>query len=166
MTFLPASINNYLDWLRGFTAAGGKITHYYDRDFASDEFVVAVDDFATWGELGAAAKRIIVPAGIRHRGGDRGHNRIYLLAGYEKRADVVPVYRDVDFLTIPGAVDAKRFQEAEDRKIVADAEHTHIDERLIRLEQAEERLERERVQLADDRAQFDMEVAAWRARHA
>jgi hypothetical protein len=63
-------------------------------------------DFTTGGECGAAAAQIIVPPGIHHAGGARGHNALYQ-AGTEATlaGHAVPVFSDPEFTALPGVPD-------------------------------------------------------------
>lgn len=96
-----ASLGEYIDFLRVYFASGGSASHYYDYPFAQHKFLIATRDFRTGGECGSLSQQIIVPAGIRHIGGDLGHNTLYLFDGPVVVGGFVPVYSDAAFGQFP-----------------------------------------------------------------
>lgn len=113
-TFRLARVSEYVDWLRGHLAGGGQITHAYDYPIARADFLLARSDFTTGGECGTDAAQIVVPAGVRHLGGDLGHNNLFFMDGFTctGRA-IVPVYADPEFDALPGVREARDLAKAE-----------------------------------------------------
>ncbi|MFD6334895.1 hypothetical protein ACFWGI_35705 [Streptomyces niveus] len=114
--FREATIGEYVDWLKSWIAAGNEPTHYYDYPFARWTWLTAVRDFETGGECGAQSVNIIVPPGIRHRNGDLGHNKLYLLDGPVLRGTSVPIFSNPTFATLPGIAEFTTRQQKEDRE--------------------------------------------------
>jgi hypothetical protein len=109
--FRPARVSEYVDWLRGYLAGGGEITHAYD--YRLNGFLVACRDFSTGGECGVNAAQIVVPAGVRHTGGDLGHNSLYFMDGFTERGHgFVPIFADPEFDALPGVAEAREAEEA------------------------------------------------------
>lgn len=105
-TFRQATIGEYIDWLRGHLAQGGQITHVYDYPLPG--FLTAQRDFTTGGECGTDSRQIVVPANVRHRGGDLGHNNLFFMDGFTCAGlAIVPVYADPEFNAVPGIDDAR-----------------------------------------------------------
>ncbi len=100
--FEPAPLDWYVAWLRGYLRAGGQITHVYDYPYSRVRFVLAARDFTTGGECGASARNILVPAGIRHLGGARGHCNLYFEKRHTLEGNLVPAYSDPAFAALPG----------------------------------------------------------------
>lgn len=98
--FRSATIDDYVGWLTRWLTAGNRPTHYYDYPFNGRSWLVALRNFETGGECGAAAAEIIVPQGLRHAGGELGHNNLYLHEGPELRGGWVPVYSDPVFVDL------------------------------------------------------------------
>lgn len=105
--FAPAPLDLYIEWLRGHVANGGRITHAYDYPFSRWGFLTAKRHFTTDGECGSQAVAIIAPSGVRHLGGNLGHNKLYFMDGFEQRGGLVPVYADPEFDALPGVADAR-----------------------------------------------------------
>lgn len=105
-TTVPATIDQYAAWLRGYIKHGGKPTHFYDypfKDFryaASGPLVVESDY-----EYGANSREIIVARGVETRrthpaGHFDGwaHTSLYFMHGYRtNKPGFVPVYSDPEF---------------------------------------------------------------------
>lgn len=105
MKFRAATTTEYVEWLKGYLANGGRITHYYDRPFPAERFLYAVQSFVLADERGSVAREIIVPKGIRFSG-DLGHNRLYIMKGFEAIGHSVPVFGDREFHDLPGYQEA------------------------------------------------------------
>ena len=121
-TFWLAPIGLYVDWLRGYIAAGGKPTHCYDYHYSS-RFYVAKGDFTTGGECGAFARDVLVPEGVRHLGGDLGHNKLFFFDGFQTPTPRwVPIYCDTEFLALPGIIEFIAEQEKASRAFWAEQE--------------------------------------------
>lgn len=95
--FRTAAVDDYVEWLTRWLAAGNQPTHYYEYPFNNRSWLVALKDFTTGGECGSAAVQIVAPPGIRHAGGDLGHNNLYFQEGPDQRGDWVPIYSDPAF---------------------------------------------------------------------
>lgn len=113
--FEPLPLDRYLAWLRGYLAAGGKITQFSAHPYPADRLLLATRDFTTGGECGARARDILVPAGIRHLGGGLGHCNLYFDAGSRSRPHAegrdgpsVTAYSDPGFHELPGYQEARR----------------------------------------------------------
>lgn len=103
--FHLAPLGLYLEWLRGYFAAGGAPTHYYDYRYSS-RFHVVTGDFTTGGECGAFARAVLVPAGVQHLGGRLGHNNLFFFDGFRTSDPPwVPIYCDEEFLVLQGIVE-------------------------------------------------------------
>lgn len=98
----PATLDEYLTWLRAWLDAGNQPTHAYNYPWSRQTWLTASRDFTLGGECGANAVHIVVPAGIRHAGGGLGHNQLYFADGPEQRGGVVPVFADPQFEALPG----------------------------------------------------------------
>jgi hypothetical protein len=104
MAFRPATVTEYIAWLRPWLAAGNQPTHYYDYPWARWTWLTAEKDFTTGGECGANAVHIIVRPGVRHAGGGIGHNQLYFLDGTKQVGGQIPIFTDADFTDLPGVV--------------------------------------------------------------
>ena len=91
-----ATVKEYADWLEGFLARGGKITHSYGYDM-SDRVHIIRRDIDLPGLHGARSLRIIVPKGVKANFSAIGHGALYFMEGYQVAStfSVVPVYADV-----------------------------------------------------------------------
>lgn len=121
----PATLDEYLIWLRSWIDAGHAPTHAYDYPWARQDWFTATRDFRLGGECGVDAVRILVQPGLRHTGGSLGHNQLYFADGPEQRGCVVPVFSDPAFGMLPGVrefVTAKRAEEAAWRQEAEDRE--------------------------------------------
>ena len=98
----PATLDEYLTWLRAWLDAGHQPTHAYDYPWSRWRWLTATGDFRLGGECGADAVQILVQPGVQHVGGELGHNRLYLLDGTDQRGDFVPVFSDPVFELLPG----------------------------------------------------------------
>ncbi|GAA3852328.1 hypothetical protein GCM10023084_03170 [Streptomyces lacrimifluminis] len=111
----PATLDEYLIWLRAWLDAGNQPTHAYDYPWAQRTWLTATRDFRLGGECGSDAVHILVQPGIRHVGGGLGHNNLYLADGPEQRGGTVPVFSDPAFEMLPGV---REFIADERRKTV------------------------------------------------
>ena len=69
----PATEREYKDWLAGYMAAGGAVTHRYDYPFPEERFFVALQSFVIpEGVCGASSFSVIVPSdlAVNHEGFD------------------------------------------------------------------------------------------------
>lgn len=98
----PATLDEYLLWLRAWLDAGNQPTHAYDYPWARQRWLTATRDFHLGAEHGSHAVHIIVPAGLQWAGGERGHNELYFMDGPEQRGYFVPVFSDPGFELLPG----------------------------------------------------------------
>lgn len=116
---VPLSVHEYAVWLREHMAQGGTITHAYDYPYerVADRMFRAVRDFRTGGECGAAAVHVLPSRGVRHLGGDLGHNVIFSLDGTS--GWMVAVYADAVFDGIPGVREARDAQARSDQEFRA-----------------------------------------------
>lgn len=119
--FQALPLDRYAAWLRGYLEYGGKITHVYDYPYARRRFLLATRNFTTGGECGAAAREILVPAGIRHLGGGLGHCSLYFEDGPALKGNFVPAYSNPVFTGLPGY--AKAVTEAQAQKAAFEARH-------------------------------------------
>lgn len=101
---IPATIHQYLLWMEGFIAEGGKPTHFYDYPFDRPTWLYTSLDFAVNGECGARSQNVIVEAGATVLNpnpwkpfGGYGHNHLYLMDGFRVIGDWVPLYSDHEF---------------------------------------------------------------------
>jgi len=100
----PAVLWQYIEWLRGFVANGGRPTHSYDYRFGRSSWLYAPHEFAVNGECGARSMHVILENGARVLNpnpwkpfGGYGHNTLYLLDGFELRGHWVPIYVNPEF---------------------------------------------------------------------
>lgn len=112
--FRGSTVDEYVEWLKAWLAAGHRPTHYFPYPFTTWTWLTAQQDFTTGGECGALAVHIIVPPGIRHTGGDLGHNCLYFLDGPRVKGHTMPVFSDPVFKTL-GINDFIAEQQARDR---------------------------------------------------
>jgi len=100
-----ATAQDYKDWLAGYLRNGGRPTHFSDSPVSCrNDFYVATSDFHLVPLYGAAAIKIIVPAGIRVRlldasesFGGYGHNELYYVDGFRPHSHSVRVFSDTTF---------------------------------------------------------------------
>lgn len=99
----PADVWQYVEWLRGFVASGGRPTHSYDYRFGRS-WLYAPREFAVNGECGASAVHVILDPGARVLNPNPwkpfkgfGHNTLYLLDDFQVIGDWVPVYSNPEF---------------------------------------------------------------------
>jgi hypothetical protein len=104
---VPANLDEYIRWLRGYVANGGKPTHTCDYPWARARMRYATrsplridSDY----DFGARARRIIVAEGVSVHRSDPcgafqgyGHDELYYMDGYRQQGGVVPVYSDPEF---------------------------------------------------------------------
>lgn len=100
----PAQLWQYVEWLRGFVANGGRPTHAYDYRFGRRSWVYAPREFAVNGECGARALHVILDHGARVLNpnpwkpfGGYGHNTLYLLDDFQLIGHWVPIYVNPEF---------------------------------------------------------------------
>lgn len=101
---VPATINDYKEWLKGYLSAGNIPTHFYDYPFerVAEDFFLGMEDFEVVPLYGANGVSIIVPSGTNVLGNDTGHNRLYFEEGYKTLGShgssaYVPIYSDIAF---------------------------------------------------------------------
>lgn len=99
----PADVWQYVEWLRGFVANGGRPTHTYDHRFGS-RWVYAPREFAVNGECGTRSMHVILDRGAevlnpnpRKPFKGYGHNTLYLLDGFRLIGSWVPIYVNPEF---------------------------------------------------------------------
>lgn len=120
----PATLDEYLIWLRAWIDAGHAPTHAYDYPWERQAWYTATRDFHLGSECGADAVNIVVPSGIQHVGGGLGHNQLYVMDGPAQHGGVVPVFSDPAFETLPNVrefIAAERVKEAAWRQEIEDA---------------------------------------------
>jgi hypothetical protein len=121
----PATLDEYLTWLRAWLDAGNQPTHAYDYPWSRRTWLTATRDFRLGGECGVYAVNILVPPGIQRVGGELGHNELYFMDGPEQRGRMVPVFSDPVFELLPGVrefVAGERLKEAAWHRERAEAE--------------------------------------------
>ena len=101
---IPATIDQYLFWLEGFVAKGGRPTHSYDYPWRAERWLYASMDFAVNGECGARSVKVIVETGAAVLNpnpwkpfGGYGHNELFLMDGFKAVGNVVSVYSNPEF---------------------------------------------------------------------
>lgn len=111
--FRPATASEYIEWLCGYLAEGGEITHVYNYPMRPDGFVMAIRNFTTNGECGSRSLNIIVPAGVYHLDGRLGHNNLYFMDGFrtDDESPFIPAHSNPEFDRVPG-IDRARIKEA------------------------------------------------------
>lgn len=99
--FKSATVEDYAAWLTGYCARGGTPNSFHDYPMLrQDWWFVAKKGFTVGPLYGAKSKSIIVPAGVRVRGDDTGHNDLYFMdgfrsLGFHRGPAEVPVFTDV-----------------------------------------------------------------------
>lgn len=109
----PATLDEYLTWLRAWLDAGHQPTHAYDYPWSRWTWLTATRDFRLGDECGADAVQIMVQPGVQHVGGGLGHNQLYFADGPGQRGGMVPVFSDPVFEMLPGV---REFVASERRK--------------------------------------------------
>jgi hypothetical protein len=104
-TFRGAYLREYLTWLRGYAALGKQPTHHHDYPWARQNFLFARKDFTLGGECGSTSRSIVVKKGVRHLGGELGHNTLFFLEDSSVVGQYVPLFGDYGFQNIPGLED-------------------------------------------------------------
>jgi hypothetical protein len=102
----PATVDQYIAWLKGYIKRGGKPTHFYDYPFDGEDFryassrVVVDSDY----EYGSSSRHIIVARNVTtERTNPAGffdgwaHTKLFFMHGYRTNSYVVPVYSDPEF---------------------------------------------------------------------
>jgi len=111
----PATLDEYLTWLRAWLTPCRPPTHAYDYPWSRWTWLTATRDFTLGGECGANAVHILVPDGIDYARGDIGHNELYFMNGPVQCGGLVPVFSDPGFQSLPGVpefIAAERLKEA------------------------------------------------------
>lgn len=109
----PATLGEYLIWLRAWLDAGHQPTHAYDYPWSRWTWLTATRDFRLGDEHGADAVNILVRPGVQHVGGGLGHNQLYFADGTEQRGGMVAVFSDPAFEMLPGVREFVRSKEQE-----------------------------------------------------
>lgn len=86
----------YARWLRGYLAKGGKITHYYERDFPTSLFYFVKQDCEIMELFGSHSLHLIVPEHVTVKAvnGSFGHSELYCMKDFSCN-DGVPLYADI-----------------------------------------------------------------------
>ena len=92
----PASVNDYLGWLKGYIEKGGKPSHVYDYPFSRWEWYVAVENIKPIQLYGAQSINIIIPDWVSAKDGDWGHCNLFYMDGY-RASNFVPLFKDTNF---------------------------------------------------------------------
>jgi hypothetical protein len=76
---VPATVDDYCQWLHEYVENGGEITHVYNYPFKqqSKSFLVARSDLEITPLFGASSRHVIIPAGVNCSTTDLGHNTVY-----------------------------------------------------------------------------------------
>jgi hypothetical protein len=98
--FRPATIEDYVRWLRCWLAAGNQPNAFFNNPFNSSCWRVAIRDFAVPCSHGTGSGSIIIPPEIRVVEGDRGHNQLYFHHGPSQRGNLIPIYSDAIFADV------------------------------------------------------------------
>ena len=103
----PASLDQYLQWLRGYVKHGGVPTHDYSYPFRQAAFQYASSTLTVNSdrEYGANSRNIIVGHGVQtERTNPRGHfggwahTKLFFMDSYQTNsAYVVPIYSNPEF---------------------------------------------------------------------
>ena len=109
----PATLDEYLTWLRAWLDAGNQPTHAYDYPWSRWTWLTATRDFRLGDECGADAVQILVQPGVQHVGGGLGHNQLYFADETGQRGGMVPVFSDPVFEMLPGVREFVRSKERE-----------------------------------------------------
>lgn len=102
---IPATTHQYLLWLDGYLANGGRPTHDYDYAFGVRGWLYAPCGFAVNGECGSNSLHVIVERGAEVSNpnpwkpfGGYGHNSLYLMDDFRVVGNRwVPIYSDPEF---------------------------------------------------------------------
>ena len=93
----PATVKAYANWMVKYIEAGGAPTHYYDYNMPVRDWRIALADFTMLPLYGSSAVRVIVRQGATFKGGELGHNTVYLPDG-SLVGHWAPIYPDVTAL--------------------------------------------------------------------
>lgn len=124
----PATLNEYVTWLRAWIHAGNEPTHAYDYPWSRQTWLTATRDFRLGGERGADSVHILAPAGVHHAGGALGHNQLYFTDGPGQRGGVIPVFADEVFQSLPGVREFIREEERRRAVWLQEVEERHAAE--------------------------------------
>ena len=111
----PASLDQYVTWLRGYVKHGEKPAHFYDYPFSRAGFRYAATPLTVDSdyEYGSSSRNIIVAAGVttertKPAGPFNGwaHTKLYFMHGYRTNDSIVPVYSDPEFDEFRSALNA------------------------------------------------------------
>ncbi|MFJ5984365.1 hypothetical protein [Lentzea sp. NPDC092896] len=107
-----ADLWQYIEWLRGYTAKGGRPTHSYDYEFKAERWRYAPREFAVNGECGSRSTQVILGPGAQALNpnpwkpfGGFGHNNLYWLDDFKVIGRWVPIYSNPEFDEFRGLVD-------------------------------------------------------------
>lgn len=92
----PAKVQDYIPWLEGHIANGGRPTHEYDYPFPRWGWFVAIDDIEPVALYGAQSISIIVPPGISVGAGDWGHCELFFMDDFTSNS-IVPIFLDTGY---------------------------------------------------------------------
>lgn len=95
--FRQGTVQEYNSWMTAFVDNGGSPTSYTSNGMSTDRFFVATKDFGMRPLFGAYAIEVLVPEGIKFKGGALGHSKLYFMKkGGLSDAGIVTVYGDTD----------------------------------------------------------------------
>src|SRR6266496_199429 len=103
--FRPATLEDYLQWLRGYLRSRRNTpTHYRDFPFKRMNFLFAEGVLDLKGEAGSSARCVIMGevASLTPKS-KLGHNTLFLMNGFAVQSHgpaVVPIFSDREFLRI------------------------------------------------------------------
>ena len=92
----PASVGDYLQWLKGYIENGGKPSHVYDYPFSRWKWYVATRNIEPIALYGFKAVNIIVPVHVEVGVGNWGHCDLFYMDGY-RFTGIVPIFEDTNF---------------------------------------------------------------------
>lgn len=105
-TTVPATLDQYAAWLRGYIKRGGKPTHFHDHPFKGFRYAGSATLVIDSGyEFGARSREIVVARGVETQRTNPaglfdgwGHSSLYFMHGYRtNKPGFVPVYSDPEF---------------------------------------------------------------------
>ena len=101
---IPATIEDYKNWLGSYLILGGELTHYYDYSFqhVEGDWFCAVRNIEITAPLyGSDSINIIIPENIKAFSSDLGHIVLYLegrpLNRSIRGSQIVPLFNNIEF---------------------------------------------------------------------
>lgn len=90
-----ANPSDYQEWLNGYRAKGGQVTHQYNYNMP-DRFFICINDLELPAWYGANSISVIVPEHIQLTCKDGlGHNNVFYMEDFQAKGISIPSYRNI-----------------------------------------------------------------------